>query len=189
MSNLRPLRDVPGVLTSQTTAPLFVSALFVNSKETEVQALTADGIETFKVDRVDEVANSDRLVLVSKTVKYNWRPPREADGIWLSSLRVPIPVEAMSTIATGDEMENLENLSAYSSGDSPYVLGVVYTTPDGRWVRSSGSFLPIAEDDTTYADMDRIDIDPARSKDFLDLYDRNYVTVSDAIGFEQESAE
>lgn len=77
-----------------------------------------------------------------------------------------------------------EVLSAFSSGDSPYVLGVVYETAEGSWVRQGGQFLPMASDDTTYADMDRIEIEAGKSKEFLDLYDRNYVTVSDAAGFE-----
>lgn len=82
-----------------------------------------------------------------------------------------------------------EMLSAFSDSDSPYVLGVVYETADGKWVRSGGQFLPIAGDDTTYDTMDRIIIDPAKSSDFLDLYDRNYVTVSDATGYESAVSE
>lgn len=182
MSNFSPLRSEPGVITAPGEPPRYVAALLVNDSESEVKVVTPDGVDSIKVARIDPDGNSARLILVTNKVKYSWRPLREADGIWLSALKVPLPVEAIPGIASGEMMTEL--LSAFSSGDSPYVLGVVLETADGRWVRSGGQFLPMAGDDTTFADMDRIDIDPARAEEFLDLYDRNYVTVSDASGYE-----
>lgn len=186
MTNFSSLRDTPGAITAPGESPVLAVALLTNDKQTEVQILTPTGVEIRKVVRIDEDANSDRLVLVTNKIKYNWRPLREADGIWLSRHHVPLPVDALLTTATGGPMIT-EILSAYSSGDSPYVLGTVYETGDGRWVRSGGTFLPMSPDDTTYADMDRIIIDPEKTKEFLDLYDRNYVTVSDAVAFETVS--
>ncbi len=188
MSNLTTLRPEPGVITAPGQEPRYAASVLVNDAETEVQVIGPDGVFTIPVSRIDQDGNSARLVLVAKTVKYNWRPLREADGIWLSKLGVPLPVEAIPGIATGDEVST-EVLSAYSSGDSPYVLGVVYETADGRWVRYGGSFLPMSGDDTTYADMDRVIIDPTKAKEFLDLYDKNYVAVSDALGYEDLGAE
>lgn len=188
MSNLNPLRDEPGVLTAPGVTPKFVGALLTNDAGSEVQLVSPDGVETVKVSRIDQDGNSARLVLVTKTAKYNWRPLREADGIWLSKFKIPVPVEALPTIAAGEPMAN-EVISAYSSGDSPYILGVVYETADGRWVRSGGAYLPMAGDDTTYADMDRVIIDPEKAKSFIELYDKNYVAVSDAAGYEAPDAE
>lgn len=188
MVNYTPLRSTPGAITAPGVEPLYAAAVLADDSESEVRIVTGEGYESIKVARIDQDANSDRLVLVTKKIKYNWRPLREADGIWISKLRIPLPVEAIPGIATGDPMET-ELLSAFTSGDSPYVLGVVYETADGQWVRSGGQFLPIAGDDTTYSDMDRIIIDPARAQAFLDLYDKNYVTVSDATGFESAAAE
>lgn len=186
MSDITPLKTSPGVLTSAGQVPIYVGALFSNGDGSEVQALTPDGIETFKVARIDPDPNSDRLVLVTKKIRYTWRPIREADGIWATPFHVPMPTEAIVEILTGDPMgEKL--ISAYSSGESPYVLGVTYESPEGSWVRTGGSFLPMSPDDTTYADMDRIEIAPEKVKDFLDLYDKNYVTVSDAANFESDS--
>lgn len=184
MSEYTTIRRVPGAITAPGVPPVYAAALLANEKNTEVQIITGTGIQTMKIARIDSDGNSDRLVLVTNKVKYNWRPLREADGIWLSRMGVPLPVEALPGIATGEDVDTTELLIAYSSGDSPYVLGVVYETADGQWVRAGGEFLPMSSDDTTYADMDRIIIDPAKVKDFLDLYDKNYVTVSDAAGFE-----
>ena len=183
MSNFTPLRSEPGVLTAPGQEPRFAAAILVSENEKELQIIGPDGVETMKVSRIDQDGTSARLVLSTNKSKYNWRPLREADGVWISQLHIPLPVEALPSIATGETVAT-EVLSAYSSGDSPYVLGVTYETADGSWVRSGGQFLPISGDDTTYADMDRIVIEPAKAKDFLDLYDRNYVTVSDAIGYE-----
>lgn len=182
MANFSPLRSEPGVITAPGEEPKFAAALLVDDSASEVRIIGPEGVESIKVARIDQDGNSARLILVTKKVKYNWRPLREADGIWLSPLGIPLPVEAIPGIATGDTVSEL--LSAFSSGDSPYVLGVVYETSEGQWVRSGGQFLPIAGDDTTYADMDRIIIDPSKAKEFLELYDKNYVTVSDATGFE-----
>lgn len=186
MSDLTPLKTTPGVITAPGAPPIFAGGVFVNEKGTEVQILTPEGVETLKVARIDTDPNSDRLVLVTTKVRYMWRSIRPADGIWASAFKVPLPVEAIIEILSGETMDD-KIISAYSSGDSPYVLGVTLETPDGQWVRSSGSFLPMSPDDTTYADMDRIVIDPDRVKDFLDLYDKNYVTVSDATGYESIS--
>lgn len=186
MTNYSPLKTDPGVLTAPGTEPIFVSALMANEEESEIQYLGIDGVGSIKVARIDRDPNSARLVLITKKIKYTWRPVREADGIWASDFRIPLPVEAIIDIATGDSVET-EILSAYSSGDSPYILGVTFETADGQWVRSGGTFLPMVADDTTYADMDRIVIDPSRAKDFLDLYDKNYVTVSDATDYEATS--
>ncbi len=188
MVNYSPLRSDPGVITAPGQEPKFATALLVSDDGNDVRIVSASGVEPFKVARIDQDANSDRLVLVTKKIKYNWRPPREADGIWLSKFKIPVPVEALPSIAPGETVAT-EVLSAFSSGDSPYVLGVVYETAAGQWVRSGGQFLPIAGDDTTYADMDRIVIDPSKAKEFLDLYDKNYVAVSDAVGFEAPDAE
>ncbi len=188
MSNLTALRAEPGVITAPGEQPMFAASILTNDKESEVQVIGPDGVTTIPVVRIDQDGNSARLVLVTKKTKYNWRPLREADGIWISRLRVPLPIEAIPGIATGDDMAN-EVLSAYSSGDSPYVLGVVYETADGLWSRTGGTFLPMANEDDTFAEMDRIVIDPAKAKDFLELYDKNYVAVSDAVGYEAPDAE
>ena len=183
MSNFTPLRSEPGVLTTPGAEPRFAAALLVSDNESEIQIIGPEGVETVNVSRIEQDGTSARLVLSTKKSKYNWRPVREADGIWISKLQVPLPVEALSIIATGETVAT-EVLSAFSSGDSPYVLGVTYETAEGSWVRQGGQFLPVATDDTTYADMDRIEIEPGKAKEFLDLYDRNYVTVSDAVGYE-----
>lgn len=183
MTNFTALRAEPGVLTAPGQEPRYTSALLVDESETEIRIVGPDGDEVVKVSRIDHDGSSARLVLSTKKSKYNWRPIREADGIWISKLGIPLPVEVIPSIATGETVTT-EVLSAFSSGDSPYVLGVVYETAEGSWVRQGGQFLPMASDDTTYADMDRIEIEAGKSKEFLDLYDRNYVTVSDAAGFE-----
>lgn len=184
MTDYHPLRSEPGVLTAPGEEPKFVAAVLANEKETSIQLILPDGVETVNVARIDQDANSARLVLVTKKAKYNWRPIREADGIWISELAIPLPVEAIPGIAVSGDTVAKEILSAFSEADSPYVLGVTYETADGSWVRSGGQFLPIAGDDTTYSTMDRIVIDASKAKEFLDLYDRNYVTVSDAAGYE-----
>lgn len=187
MRDFTPLRSEPGVITAPGSEPKFAAALMTNASQKEVKVIGPNGVETIWVARIDGDPNSGRLVLVTKKMKYNWRPIREADGIWISQLRIPIPIEAIPGIAVSGDTVAKEIVSAFSDGDSPYVLGVTYETAEGSWVRSGGQFLPVAGDDTTYADMDRIIIDPVKVKEFLDLYDKNYVTVSDASSYESST--
>jgi len=184
MANFHAIRSEPGVITAPGEDPKFVAAVLANDNESEVQLIMPDGVESVKVARIDQDANSARLVLVTKKAKFNWRPIREADGIWISKLGIPLPIEAIPGIAVSGDTVAKEILSAFSDQDSPYVLGVTYETADGSWSRSGGQFLPMSGDDTTYSTMDRIVIDPSKAKEFLDLYDKNYVTVSDAAGYE-----
>jgi hypothetical protein len=189
MSNYTILRGEPGAVTAPATEPVYAATLLVNEGGDEVVIASPDGFEPLPVSRIDEDGNSGRLILVTDRAKYNWRPIREADGIWISRHAIPLPIEALPGIAVSGDIVAKEILSAFSDSDSPYVLGVVFETADGKWVRSGGQFLPIAGDDTTYDTMDRIVIDPAKASDFLDLYDRNYVTVSDATGYESAVSE
>lgn len=189
MSDYSTLRAEPGVITTPGATPVYTASLLVNEDETEVLLATPTGMEPLEVSRIDQDGNSGRLVLVTNKIKYNWRPIREADGVWISKHRIPLPIDAIPGIAVSGDTVDTEMLSAFTDDDSPYVLGVVYETAEGKWVRSGGQYLPIAGDDTTYDTMDRILIDPAKSSDFLDLYDRNYVTVSDAAGYESAASE
>src|SRR6478736_5411701 len=164
MTNFSPLRSQPGVITAPGAEPRFAAALLVDDSGKTIRVVNENGSEDIKVARIDPDGNSARLVLVTKSAKYNWRPIREADGIWISKYRIPIPTEAIPGVAATGDPVSKAILSAYSDGDSPYVLGVTYETADVSWARNGGQFLAQSGDDNTYATMDRIIIDPAKAK-------------------------
>ncbi len=180
-----PVRLGGGVFYQEGGTPRVAVAVFRNKSSTELTLITPDGIEQFKVSKFEDQGVSGRLVFVSSKKSHIWRPFREADGAWVSRYRVALPTDAIiGAINFGGEMPSVEALDAYTSDDAPYVLGVVYSNPQGRWVRNSGRWVSLAQDDDTYADMNKIVIAPDKSKDFLSVYDRNFVTVSDASEYE-----
>ena len=82
-----------------------------------------------------------------------------------------------------------ETLDAYATADSPYLVGLVYTNAVGRWSRVDGDWVLLASDDDTFNDMDVFEIDPDRGQEFIDQYDSNFVSVTDAEQYESAESE
>lgn len=133
----------------------------------------------------------------SLNVDFTIRELREEDGYWISSLRMPLSVPIMENmmenarkknfmaILPGSEVEvEQEKLIAYAFDDSLYVVGLVYSNDLGRWARTGADWVLMGADDDTFADSVAIEIDPERASEFVDLYDANYIPVSDAEEFE-----
>lgn len=81
-------------------------------------------------------------------------------------------------------MNHPESLVAYALGDSAYIVGLVYSTDAGRFVRTDGDWIGLSSADTTFQDMEAIHIDPNKATDLISQYDKNFVTVSDAEQYE-----
>jgi hypothetical protein len=134
--------------------------------------------------------NTGTIEFRSTTVDYTIREFREEDGYWISSLRMPLPVSVMENMLDSlnkgilmDDMQD-EKLIAYAFDDSLYVVGLVYLNSMGRWVRSEGDWVLMGVDDDTFKDAVVMEIDPEKADEYVDLYDANYVPVSDTEDFE-----
>lgn len=144
----------------------------------------ADGTEeVFTSADVSVGKNTGRITFTAGDAQYRIRELRETDGLWLSKYKMPLPVEVLEQLtAEGETVE--ETLQAYALDDSAYILGVVYTSALGRWSRIEGDWVLLSPTDETFSDMIVLDLDADQSTQFLDLYDRNFVTVTDAEKFE-----
>jgi hypothetical protein len=156
-----------------------------------------DEILSIDLNQLSTDNKTGRLTFVSPDgIKYNVREFRENDGRWMSKYRISLPEEALSYLTPQNEGADVvrltgndltapdESLDAFSIDDSVYILGLVYTNQYGRFSRVDGDWVLLAPNDRTYDDMIVTSIDPNRAEEFLDLYDRNYVTVTDAEEFE-----
>jgi hypothetical protein len=182
---MRVVRQAVGVLTDGSSEPLPVVSVLASEDDKLVRVISSRGMsQDFKVSKLNISQVSGRIMFVSNRISYNIREPRETDGQWLSVYNVDLPLEAVETLVAGDTSMDDESIVAYADGDSPYVLGVIYQNEGIRWVRYDGDWLLVAEDDDTYDGMERMLISPERTEEFLDLYDHNYVTVSDAQQYE-----
>lgn len=144
----------------------------------------ADGTEeVFPSTDVSVGKSTGRITFTAGDAQYRIRELRETDGLWLSKYKMSLPVEALEQLTIkGGTVE--ETLQAFALDDSAYVVGVVYTSSLGRWSRIDGDWVLITPDDDTFSGMVVMDLDPDQSTQFIDLYDRNFVSVTDAEKFE-----
>lgn len=148
-------------------------------------------IEQFEVTRVTQSPNTDRIEFVSNDVSYRIRELRDEDGIWLSQFATPLPSSVLEDyILKGDRMIQ-ESLTAYALEDSPYVVGLVYIGTAGSYVRKDGDWLLLSPNDTTFtaSNMLGIDINPSKANEFIELYDANFVSVSDLDMYESAGSD
>lgn len=156
--------------------------------------VNADGSETpYTAENVSEEGKTGRIVFRADDAEYRIRELREDDGYWMSKYKTLLPVSALQSLINQNskdtDMDTPEILSAYATDESVYVIGLVYENDLGRWVRIDGDWSLMAEDDKTFMDKIAIEIDPERADDFIELYDKNYVTVTDTENYEVTSEE
>lgn len=134
--------------------------------------------------------NADRLEFVSDDTTYRIRELRDSDGAWLSEYHIDLPVEALpALISEGEDVNTDETLDAFATDDSVYIVGLVYTNAEGQWSRVDGDWVLLAPDDRTFDGAVVIEIDPERGSEYLDLYDENFVTVTDTEEYESAESE
>lgn len=180
-----------GVLTGGDSPPRGVQRINGDNKKITV-TLSGGSKTNFELERVTQDINTARMNFVSDGVQYAVRELREQDGLWLSPFKTDLPLEVLESIINrGDGMAVSENLYAYAIEDSPYIVAVVYTDSVGRWSRVDGTWTVVPATDNRYdsEQLEVLPIDPDKADDFLNLYDRNFVTVSDAEQYESADSE
>jgi len=184
-ANTYPLFTGLGVLTSEGAQPVVtLKVTLVGKTSVTVSAVTGPD-ESFKAHDITVDQKTARLEFKSADTTYRVRLFREPDGLWLSSFKTDLPVEALRSLAKeGDKINHPESLVAYALGDSAYIVGLVYANDSGRYVRTDGDWVGLSPTDETHQDMEAIFIDPEKAQAFIEQYDKNFVTVSDAEQYE-----
>lgn len=174
-----PAFPQPGVLTRDDDPNFAQGLLRADTQPGSVQ-VTFPGLSpvSFPTEKVSADQNTGRLSFVSSNTPYRIRALREDDGEWLSQYKTYLPIEALYALSSGVSVP--EALDAYTMDDSVYVVGVVYTNAQGRWARIDGDWVLLSPTDDSFTNMSAIHIDPAKADAFLDFYDQNFVTVTDA---------
>ena len=153
-----------------------------------------DGSETpYAAENVSEEGKTGRIIFRADNADYRIRELREDDGYWMSKYKTLLPVGALQLLinqkSKDTDMDTSEILSAYANDNSVYVIGLVYENDLGRWLRIDGDWSLMDEEDKTFMDSIAIEIDPERADDYIELYDKNYVTVTDTEDYEIASEE
>lgn len=182
----KPLYMRDGVLTAPGHGPVPIRGVYASEDNKQIQFEgRIDPTETWTISKLNIFPRSGTMYFRSKGVEYTVRELRDNDGIWLSKYGILLPEDALSAlIEIGGQVDLNEQLVAVATDDSPYVVGLLYRNANGTYARQDGQWVKVAENDHTYDSMVPMHIDPSRSKDFVVLYDENYVSVSDAQEFE-----
>jgi hypothetical protein len=194
-NKLRVIYNTPGVMTDPGNTPPVraIKQINVTKNLSKLYATGVDGeVLEFAVTELTQSSSTDRIKFVSDDVRYSVRELRDTDGIWLSALKAEVPVDALEILVDqGDNNMNTEALLAYALDDSPYVVALVYTNAMGRWSRVDGTWVLLAADDSTFAGGNAISlpIEVSRAAEYIDLFDKNYVTVTDTENYESADTE
>ena len=192
-ANERMVFTRPGVLIDKGGTPE-VSALrwaSVTDDQRGLKVKWKDGaIEEFPLTSLSQNPYTDTIIFESNGKRYAIRPIRETDGLWLSSLRTSAPVETLENIVKGNKVAD-ESLTAFMLDDSPYVIGLVYSAPEGQFSRAEGDWVPMAASNESFVadNIYGVEIDPLKADDFVKLFDKNYVSVSDLSQYESANSE
>lgn len=175
-----------GVLSGKGSAPVAISEARLSDDE---KTLTFDGnvdkTQEWPVTKLNIFQRSGTMYFRSKGVEYTVRELRDNDGLWLSRYGILLPEEALSAlIEIGGHVDSNEQFMAVATDDSPYVVAVLYRNGAGTFSRQDGQWIKLAENDNTFESMIPMPVDPSKAKEFLDLYDHNFVSVSDAQKYE-----
>ena len=175
-----------GVLSGQGRAPVAISeARISDDGKTLTFSGNLDSTEEWPATKLNIFQRSGTMYFRSKGVEYTVRELRDNDGLWLSKYGVLLPEEALSAlIEIGGHVDSNEQFMAVATDDSPYVVAVTYSNGNGTFSRQDGQWIKLAENDTTFESMIPMPVDPSKAKEFLDLYDSNFVSVSDAQKYE-----
>jgi hypothetical protein len=120
---------------------------------------------------------------------YTIRPLVEDDGIWISSLKTPLPYLALSkmivtqstdtieeivNVDIGDGLPVFEALYAYYDEKLDLVASLVYMSNFGIYARVDGDWV---EDDISapsYQNLFTVEIGPNRADEFISLFDEKF---------------
>lgn len=178
-----------GVLLAEEGSPTAVGIRWAKLDE-KTKKLTVkthlNEDEEFAVTRLTQSPRTDRIEFVSNDARYRIRDVREEDGIWLASHKTPLPIDVLERLIRKGENVSNESLIAYMLDDSPYVIAVKYESERGHYIRMDGTWILVSPTDTSLLadNILSVGINPEKADEFIDLYDVNYVSVSDLSEYE-----
>ena len=183
-----------------------------NGEASEISARIAMGAVTTNIDELvtidylggeeptltlsDEITNNKNTGIITfsdSTTDYYIRPLRDEDGMWLSDLKTPLPVEALMqkirliqrnnmALFNQDSMNGLqeETLSAFSYPGSTAVVGLLYNDTVGRWLRIDKEWMLVndIDDSLILDDAVFVSIDSEKADEFINLFDEKHLDIN-----------
>lgn len=144
-----------------------------------------ESADDFKVDKKKGI-----ITFNSRGTIYTVRAYQDTDGMWASSLSMNVPAQALEEMVVQEDLNmyspkgdvTQEELYAAVDPATGTVKYVVYSSPNGMYIRSSGGWFKVPPTDESLDGLEVRDIDKA----FIDTFDKaeranEKLTVDDVI--------
>jgi hypothetical protein len=160
--------------------------------EDTLAVIYIDGsMESFPLNsgKIDPYKNGF-VKFTSNSVNYQIRMFNEQDGRWISKYKISIPESIAKQIAIQANKElannmpylqdNVEELVAFCPSDGDYIIGLLYVTKYGPFMRESGTWLGVSPHDTTFDGMSAFSSSVEGAEDLVDLFDSGPLPLEEA---------
>lgn len=121
-------------------------------------------------DQSVRVASNERTATITDShgARYLMRPVQPRDGVWISSLGIPLPVDTIEYLYGVMDMDAaVEDLWVALDAETEEFYGLIYSSQAGVYLRSSGGWHVYPQDDESLDGYESIDV----NGDFLAFYD------------------
>lgn len=147
-----------------------------------VYTRTEDVMNGFPLDKTSDVTldeNSGTITFDSFGTKYTARALQDEDGLWMSTLGVPVPGEALETLYAKEvaamfspsEVGPGESLIALLDEGAGEVQELVYTSDAGMYVRSNRGWFRVPAEHDEFDNMVIVEVGPSFIEKFDDAED------------------
>ena len=190
---LVPVLPTLGVVETAAEKFAIIGAYYDSEEEFKgLYLVTTDEGVTYLGIPLEEVAIdglSQFIFFAYEGLDYTIRPLVEDDGIWISSLKTPLPYLALSkmivtqstdtieeivNVDIGDGLPVFEALYAYYDEKLDLVASLVYMSNFGIYARVDGDWV---EDDISapsYQNLFTVEIGPNGADEFINLFDEKF---------------
>jgi hypothetical protein len=193
---LVPVLPTLGVVETAAEKFAIIGAYYDSEEEFKgLYLVTTDEGVTYLGIPLEEVAIdglSQFIFFAYEGLDYTIRPLVEDDGIWISSLKTPLPylvlskmivtqstdtIEEIVNVDIGDGLPVFEALYAYYDEKLDLVASLVYMSNFGIYARVDGDWV---EDDISapsYQNLFTVEIGPNGADEFINLFDEKFGNV------------
>jgi hypothetical protein len=156
--------------------------LYVVLPDSEIKYFDIDSAEVFP-------QNGGNIIRFDQNnVSYMLRNFIDEDGIWVSALKVELPVEVLQTrvmyeatpaidkylgMELGEQLPFFESVFAYLSEESKTVALLIYMSTAGAYSRENAEWKPISLDETFLDNLSAVQIDTDKVAAIVTKFDSN----------------
>jgi hypothetical protein len=206
---LLPILDTAGVLEARADSRAILGAYYDNDPEySGLYVVGPSGVDYFDLNLEDIATEglSESAYFNDGEGDYQIRRLVEEDGLWLSTCKIPLPLEVLVRIViseSNDTIEKLigaelpeqlptfESIYAYVDEKLSIVASLVYMSGYGIYSRVESNWELDDISLPAYQNLMTVEIDSEKANELLNFFDekQGLLKISDLKGYEVEKVE